>query len=68
MERYITAEDVMTKVKAYRKTLSYDDQFDFDMEVKRMKLTDKGRIKLSDTVRSSEHRLRRYGILKAKKK
>ena len=42
MERYITAEEVMTiHIRTYRKALSYDDQFDFDMETKRMKLSNK---------------------------
>jgi hypothetical protein len=67
METYISAEDVMTKIKAYRKTLDYDDQFDFDMETKRMKLSDKRREKLKNTVRASEYRMNRYGVHKDKK-
>jgi chromosome condensin MukBEF MukE localization factor len=67
METYISSEDVMTNIKAYRKSLDYDDQFDFDMETKRMKLSDKRRDKLKNTVRASEHRMNRYGIHKDKK-
>lgn len=67
METYITAEDVMTKVKAYKNSLDYDDQFDFDMETKRIKLSDKRRDKLKNTVRASEYRMNRYGIHKDKK-
>jgi chromosome condensin MukBEF MukE localization factor len=67
MERYLTAEDVMTNIKAYRKSLDYDDQFDFDMETKRMKLSDKRREKLKNTIRASEHRMNRYGVHKDKK-
>ena len=66
MERYITAEDVMTNIKAYRKSLDYDDQFDFDMETKRMKLSDKRRETLKNTIRASEHRMNRYGVHKDK--
>jgi hypothetical protein len=67
MERYITAEDVMTNIKAYRKTLSYDDQFDFEMETNRIKLSDKCKAKLNSTTRASEYRMTRYGIHKDKK-
>ena len=67
MERYITAEDVMTNIKAYRKLLSYDNQFDFDMETKRMKLSNKRRETFKNTLRASEHRMNRYGIHKDKK-
>lgn len=67
METYITAEDVMTRIKAYRRSLDYDDQFDFDMETKRMKLSDKRREKLKNTTRASEYRMNRYGIHKDKK-
>ena len=67
METYITAEDVMTKIKAYRRSLDYDDQFDFDMETKRMKLSDKRREKLKNTTRASEYRMNRYGVHKDKK-
>ena len=67
METYISAEDVMTRVKAYRSSLDYDDQFDFDMETKRMKLSDKRRDKLKNTIRASEHRMNRYGVHKDKK-
>jgi len=67
MERYLTAEDVMTNIKAYRKSLDYDDQFDFDMETKRMKLSDKRRETLKKTIRASEHRMNRYGVHKDKK-
>ena len=66
MERYITAEEVMNNIRTYRKVLSYDDQFDFDMETKRIKLSDKSRAKLSNTIRSVEHRMNRYGIHKDK--
>ena len=68
MERYITAEDVMTNIKVYRKSLDYDDQFDFDMETKRMKLSDKCKAKLNSTTRASEYRMNRYGIHKDKNK
>jgi hypothetical protein len=57
----------MTRVKAYRKSLDYDDQFDFDMETKRIKLSDKRRDKLKNTIRASEHRMNRYGVHKDKK-
>ena len=67
MEKYITAEDVMTNIKAYRKFLSYDDQFDFEMETNRLKLSDKSRAKLSNTLTASQHRMNRYGIHKDKK-
>ena len=68
MERYLTAEDVMTNIKAYRKSLSYDDQFDFEMETKRMRLSDKRRDKLKNTTRASEYRMNKYGVHKDKKK
>jgi hypothetical protein len=67
MERYLTAEDVMTNIKAYRKSLDYDDQFDFDMETKRIRLSDKRRDKLKNTIRASEHRMNRYGVHKDKR-
>ena len=67
MERYITAEDIMTNIKIYRKFLSYDDQFDFEMETNRLKLSDKTRAKLNGTIRASEYRMNRYGIHKDKK-
>jgi chromosome condensin MukBEF MukE localization factor len=67
MERYIAAEDILANIKAYRNSLDYDDQFDFDMETKRMKLSDKRRDKLKNTIRASEHRMIRYGIHKDKK-
>jgi hypothetical protein len=67
MERYITAEEVMNNIRTYRKALSYDDQFDFDMETKRMKLSDKRRDKLKNTISASEYRMNRYGIHKDKK-
>jgi chromosome condensin MukBEF MukE localization factor len=67
MEKYISAEDVMTNIKAYRLSLDYDDQFDFEMETNRMKLSDKRREKLKNTVRASEYRMNRYGIHKDKK-
>jgi hypothetical protein len=67
METYIAAEDIIANIKAYRKSLDYDDQFDFDMETKRMKLSDKRRDTLKNTIRASEHRLNRYGIHKDKK-
>ena len=53
MERYITAEDVMTNIRTYRKALSYDDQFDFEMETKKIKLSDKCRARLNGTIRAS---------------
>ena len=67
MERYIAAEDIIANIKAYRNSLNYDDQFDFDMETKRMKLSDKRRDKLKNTIRASEHRMNRYGVHKDKK-
>jgi hypothetical protein len=67
MERYITAEDVMTNIRTYRKALSYDDQFDFEMETKKIKLSDKCRARLNGTIRASEYRMNRYGIHKDKK-
>ena len=67
METYIAAEDVIANIKAYRGSLSYDDQFDFDMETKKIKLSDKRRETLKNTIRASEHRLNRYGVHKDKK-
>jgi chromosome condensin MukBEF MukE localization factor len=67
MERYIAAEDIIANIKAYRNSLDYDDQFDFDMETKRIRLSDKRRDKLKNTIRASEHRMNRYGIHKDKK-
>jgi chromosome condensin MukBEF MukE localization factor len=66
METYIALEDVIANIRVYRNSLSYDDQFDFDMETKRMKLSDKHRKKLKNTVRASEHRMNRYGVHKDK--
>jgi hypothetical protein len=67
METYIAAADVIANIKAYRNSLNYDDQFDFDMETKRIKLSNKCRTKLSSTIRASEHRMNRYGVHKDKK-
>jgi hypothetical protein len=67
METYIAAEDIIANIKAYRSSLNYDDQFDFDMETKRIKLSDKRRETLKNTIRASEHRMNRYGIHKDKK-
>jgi hypothetical protein len=67
MERYIAAEDILANIKAYRNSLDYDDQFDFDMETKRMKLSDKRRETLKSTIRASEYRMNRYGVHKDKK-
>jgi hypothetical protein len=64
METYIAAEDIIATIKAYRNSLNYDDQFDFDMETKRIKLSDKRRETLKSTIRASEHRMNRYGIHK----
>ncbi len=68
METYIAAEDIIANIKAYRSSLDYDDQFDFDMETKRIRLSDKRRDKLKNTIRASEHRMNRYGIHKDKDK
>ena len=67
METYIALEDVMANIRVYRSSLSYDDQFDFDMETKRIKLSDKRRETLKSTIRASEHRMNRYGVHKDKK-
>jgi hypothetical protein len=67
METYIAAEDIIANIKAYRSSLNYDDQFDFDMETKRIKLSDKRRDKLKNTTRASEYRMNRYGVHKDKK-
>jgi hypothetical protein len=67
METYIAAEDIIANIKAYRSSLNYDDQFDFDMETKRMKLSDKRRETLKSTIRASEYRMNRYGVHKDKK-
>jgi hypothetical protein len=67
METYIAAEDILANIKAYRNSLDYDDQFDFDMETKRIKLSDKRRDKLKNTIRASEYRMNRYGVHKDKK-
>jgi len=67
MERYIAAEDIIANIKAYRHSLNYDDQFDFDMETKRIKLSDKRRETLKSTIRASEYRMNRYGVHKDKK-
>jgi hypothetical protein len=67
METYIAAEDILANIKAYRSSLSYDDQFDFDMETKRIRLSDKRRDTLKNTIRASEHRMNRYGVHKDKK-
>ena len=67
METYIAAEDIIATIKAYRNSLNYDDQFDFDMETKRMKLSDKHKSKLKNTMRASEYRMNRYGVHKDKK-
>jgi hypothetical protein len=67
MERYIAAEDILANIKAYRNSLDYDDQFDFDMETKRIKLSDKRRETLKSTIRASEYRMNRYGVHKDKK-
>jgi hypothetical protein len=66
METYIAAEDILANIKAYRNSLDYDDQFDFDMETKRIRLSDKRRETLKNTIRASEHRMNRYGIHKDK--
>ena len=67
METYILAEDVMANIKAYRRSLDYDDQFDFEIETRRLILSDKSRAKLKNTISSVEHRKLRYGIHKDKK-
>ena len=67
METYIAAEDIIANIKAYRNSLNYDDQFDFDMETKRIKLSDKRRETLKSTIRASEYRMNRYGVHKDKK-
>jgi len=68
METYITAEDIMTKIKVYRKSLSYDDKFDFEMETSKLNLTDKTRDKLNGKQSALEFRLKKYGIHKNKNK
>jgi hypothetical protein len=67
METYIAAEDILANIKAYRNSLDYDDQFDFDMETKRIRLSDKRRETLKNTIRASEYRMNRYGVHKDKK-
>jgi hypothetical protein len=67
METYIALEDIIANIKAYRSSLNYDDQFDFDMETKRIKLSDKRRETLKSTIRASEYRMNRYGVHKDKK-
>ena len=62
MERYIDAADIMVNIKKHRDSLSYDELFDVEMEVNRMRLSDKTRKKLNDAPRASEVRAKRYGV------
>jgi hypothetical protein len=68
METYITAEDIMTKIKVYRKSLSYDDKFDFEIETSKLNLTNKTRDKLNGKQSALDFRLKKYGIHKNKNK
>ena len=68
METYIAAEDILNNIKVYRKTLSYDDKFDFEMETNRLNLSDKTREKLNNKPSASQSRMKRYGMHKNKNK
>jgi hypothetical protein len=60
MERFIPAEDIINSIKVYRKSLSYDDAFDYEIETKRILLSDKGKEKLKKQRTYTEYLVDRY--------
>ncbi len=60
MEKFISAEDILTSIKVYRQSLSYDDAFDYEMESKRMHLSDKGKEKLKNQRTYAQYLANRY--------
>lgn len=71
METFISEEEIYFRIKKYRQSLDYDDQFDFEMETSKMKLGEKGKKRFEKNLRAPEYRKNRYGekyeILRNKK-
>jgi hypothetical protein len=68
MEIYISEADILVSINKYRKSLSYDELFDIDMETNRIRLSDKTREKLKNKPTALQIRMKRYGMQKDKKK
>lgn len=62
METFIPDVDILNNIKKYRQSLSYDDQFDIDIETKIMKLSEKGKARFNNNLRAQERRNLRYKI------
>ena len=60
METYISAADIQTSLKKHRNSLSYDDQFDVDMEFKLTKLSDKAISKFNKNDRYAVYLSKRF--------
>lgn len=62
METFIPDVDILNNIKKYRQSLSYDDQFDIDIETKIMNLSEKGKERFNNNLRAQERRNLRYKI------
>ena len=62
METFIPDVDILNNIKKYRQSLSYDDQFDIDIETKIMNLSEKGKARFNINLRAQERRNLRYKI------
>ena len=60
METYISAADIEVSIKKHRDSLSYDDQFDIDMEFKITQLGEKGKARFKKNDRYSVYLSKRY--------
>lgn len=60
METFISAADVEFSIKKYKESLSYDDAFDFEMEFKLIKLSDKAISKFNKNDRYAVYLSKRF--------
>lgn len=66
METYIDAADIMVSFKKYRKSLSYDELFDIEIETSKLKLTEKGKERFKKHDKYSTYLAKRYDRHKKK--
>lgn len=60
METFISATDIEVSLKKHRDSLSYDDQFDIDIEFKITKLGEKGKTNFKKNDRYAVYLSKRY--------
>jgi hypothetical protein len=61
METFIPAEEIFFRIKKYRESLTYDEQFDFEMETSKLLMGKKGKERFEKNLRAPEYRKKRYG-------